>query len=252
MYHNDYDKKHLLIKQNLNREEMLKSIKNMLSAINMNKEDYAIYQHLIWTRYDTLEDIKEGTLKNGLFVRTVGLASTTMITGNTKLITPEEILSYSYAEKPSTSKSNLGFSIPLSIRDEYGRKIYLALDKTHDSIPWDEGKKCSILDFIIDKKKHLSNSYTLFAFDINPSANEYSYVINKNAFPFLSEKEKQAHYRELSSIIKEILVNQYHILSEDEYKKAKDINPYIEKLIETEYEKVKGQMFDDPIYWEEP
>lgn len=252
MYHYNFDESFLIRKNNLTKEEMLEAINKLLSLINKQTGEYAINQHLIWRRYDSWEDIKKGMFNNGLYVRTVGLASTSIITGNTKNITPTDVLSYSYATRVNSGKTNAGFVIPLSFTDEKGRKINLALDKEHAVIPWDEGKMCSILDFILLNKSYLSNTYTLFIFEINPNENIYNYRINKKAFPFLSDEEKQKHFYELSKLVKNILVKKYKVLTEEEYDNAKDINPYIEQLIADEYEKVKDTLFSDPIYWEEP
>lgn len=253
MWHNEnFNEDDLLIKNNINLQEITILLKNMLNKINSKHESYAIYQHLIWPRYNSIANIKRLTLKYGLNINSLGMASTTNITGNTISITPEDILGYYYDSNITSQRNNMGFIIPLQIKDELGRTINLALDKHHDFIPWREGKMCSILDFIAFEKRQISNTYSLFNADIDVTHDNFSCQINKKALPFLSEREKQLHYLELSKLIKKVLVDRYKILSEEEYYKAKDINPYIEKLILQEYEKCKNEIYCDSSCWEEP
>ena len=104
-------------------------------------------------------------------------------------------------------------------------------------------QKVRLASFYILNKSYLSNTYTLFIFEINPNENIYNYRINKKAFPFLSDEEKQKHFYELSKLVKNILVKKYKVLTEEEYDNAKKKKQYIEQINEDKYEKVKDTLF---------
>ena len=242
----------LIYGNKITENELIKTLNKLLLLINNNKEKYVIIQHLIWPRYDTIENIKLGVMKYGLDIKSIGLASTTKITGNTRTITPRQIMDYHYDMPLTALRHNLGFAIPLTIIDEFGRRINYALDYDHPEIPWREGKMCAIIDFVAFEKKSISNTYSLFNLDLNSTANEYSYQINRKALPFLSKEEKKQHFLEVSKIIKKILVNKYKIMTEKEYNQVPDLNPYINKLIMQEYKKVKNEIYANPDCWLEP
>ncbi len=242
----------LLVKNKVTETELICMLQKLLSKINKTKENYVIYQHLIWPRYDTIDNIKLGVMKYGLDIKSIGLASTTKIIGNLKKITPRQIMDYHYDMPLTALRHNLGFAIPLTIVDEFERRINYALDSEHPQIPWREGKMSAIIDFIALEKRNISNTYSLFTLDLNSTQNEYSYQINKKAFPFLSDTEKKEHYQTVSKIIKKLLVKKYKIMSENEYDRVPDLNPYINKLIMQEYSKVKNEIYANPDCWLEP
>lgn len=248
----DFDEKYLYKGTNVTLEKLIKILQQMLKVINKSNQNFAIYEHNVWPRYDSFDRIKEGTFKNGLYVNTISVASTTNIIGNTKSITPENIIDYHYDCEKNAPRINLGVIVPLTIEDEYKRTINFALDKHHPQVPWTEGKRSSILDFLVGNNTSLSNVYSLFNLDINPGENLYSYEINTRAIPFFSKDEIKEHDLHISRIIKNILVNQYKILTEEEYKTVENLNPYIDKLILEEYNKNKDEIYANPVCWEEP
>lgn len=256
MWHNQnyLPEKNLITKLHIPKQTMLNDINRLLDILREKTkgEEYSIYQHLIWFRYNNLEQIKDGVFRYGLIVKNPSLSSTTNITGSLQKINADSVLDYHYDTSIDTVRHNLGFIIPNYVVDDKGRKIRLALDSKHPNIPWQEGFFSSILDFIMEKHSNLSNLYSLFLFKLDEQNNEFSYTINKAALPFLPKEQQQQHFATLCQQIKEVLVNKYKILTEQEYDNAKDINPYIDKLIEQEYEKTNGIPYIDPACWEEP
>lgn len=253
---NDFDyERDTISKDRLSYAELKKFIEKFLELLKQKLDggkNFAIYQHLVWTRYDTVEDIRRGVFRYGLEVKHPCISSTTNITGNLAEISADDVMNYYYDSTMDALRDNLGFILPTKIVDEKGRIINFALDKRPENICWNEGYYSAIIDFILDHKSSLSNAYSLFHFTLlrqSETGNEY--YINKKAFPFLSKKKQKEHMLELSRLIKEIIVGKYHIASEEEYDNAKDINPFIEKLIADKLA-VTTEPYIDPAYWEFP
>lgn len=242
-------------KMHINRTEMLKVVENLLNNIRAkagnNGSNYIIYQHLIWLRDNTLEEIISGVFNYGLRVKSPCISSTTNITGNLAEISAEDVLNYYYDTSINCSRDNLGFIIPKTIIDEKGRVINLALDKKPANIRWNEGYYSAMIDFLLDLDHNLSNAYSLFHFELQPLIDKYSYSINTQALPFLSKQEQVTHDLELAKQIKNVLVNVKKIVSEEEYDNAQDINPFIEQLIADKLAVTEGP-YISPDYWEFP
>lgn len=250
----DYEKD-VFFKKNISYNEMQLFVEKLLKILREKLnggKNFAIYQHLIWTRYNSVEEIKRGVFEFGLQVRNPCISSTANITGNLATINADDVLNYYYDSTLASTRDNLGLILPTTIKDEKGRIINFALDKKPENIRWNEGYYSAISDFIMDNKNYLSNTYSLFHFTLKKdSESENSYTINRKAFPFLSKEKQKSHILELARLIKEIIVDKYHITSEKEYDSAKDVNPFIEKLIADKLAITSGP-YIDPSCWEFP
>ena len=250
----DYEK-HIRSKKGLTLKQMTSFVDTLLRVLRKkcgeNGSNYSIYQHLIWFREDGLENIVHGVFSNGLWVKNPCISSTTNITGNLSKISAEDVLSYRYDCSIDYHRHNLGFIIPKTIVDEKGRRINLSLDEKPKDIRWNEGYHSSMIDFLLSGCKSLPNVYSLFHFDLYLPGDEFGYRLNTNALPFLPKEKQRAHELAIAKLIKNTLVFEKKVLTEEEYDKAKDINPYIEKLIADTLAVTTGP-YIDPAYWEFP
>ncbi len=250
---NKFDPNSVYTEEHITRSDMVKNVKKMISYIKkLNKgETFTIYQHEIWTRYNSLEEIWHGFFANGLSIHPIGVASTTLISGNIDKTSIDHILNYHYDLSIDRRRDNLGMLIPNYIIDNKGRKLNFALEaNNHPIIPWREGYISSLLDLV--STSHIPEAFSLFYFYLDETINDFSFNINLKAYPFLNKKEKAEFKQKLLKELKYKIVEWFKFMTEEEYETLpeKDFNKKIKDSLVDFYHKTPP--YENPDNWEFP
>ena len=244
----------IYVEEHITKDKMLKNVNDLLAKIKKlaKGQDYSLFQHNIWTRFDPLEKIRHGFFKNGLHVNNPGVASTALWMGNIKKLTAKDVLNYTYDSKVNSNRENLGIIIPNYIVDAKGRKLHLTLEEGKLSrVPFREGCYTTLLDMIV-AKAGLSYLFSLFYFELKENSNDFSFFLNTNALPFLNKAKKQEFNQYLCKTAKSAVVERFKFMTAEEYDRLseKDLNQKISDELFEYY--LTQPTWEDPSCWEFP
>lgn len=251
----DFDFENEIYKEeHITKDKMLKNVNDLLAKIKKlaKGQDYSLFQHNIWTRFDNLERIRNGFFKNGLHVNNPGVASTALWMGNIKKLTAKDVLNYTYDTKIDNNRENLGIIIPNYIVDAKGRKLHLTLEEGKTSlVPFKVGCITTLLDMIV-AQGGLSYLFSLFYFELKEKTNDFSFFLNINALPFLNKAKKQEFNQYLCKTAKSAVVERFKFMTAEEYDRLseKDLNQKISDKLLEHY--LNTPEWEDPDYWEFP
>ncbi len=240
--------------EHITKDKMLENVNELLAKIKKlaKGQDYSLFQHNIWTRFDNLEKIRHGFFKSGLEVRHPGVASTALWMGNIKSLTADDVLNYTYDTKLDSNRENLGLIIPNYIIDSKGRKLNLTLEEGKTSlVPFKVGCITTLLDMIV-AQGGLSYLFSLFYFELKEKTNDFSFFLNINALPFLNKAKKKEFEQYLCKTARKAVVENFKFMTAEEYDRLseRDLNQKISDKLLEHY--LNTPQWEDPSCWEFP